>query len=107
MSRKEYCALTLNEWYWRVDGYGRRDVSDWRKWREFMTLMYNLNVSKPSDRKKPHQLFPLPGDEQVKESHEFDQKIKARIRKRIEEKRKANVSKSRVTSQVRSGPDQV
>lgn len=62
LKTKELARLLLADFYAMQEGYQRREIDDWRKIREIMTMIHNtsFNVKKAVSAK---ELFPLPDEE--------------------------------------------
>jgi hypothetical protein len=63
IGRQDYDALTMRETVLIMQGYGDRQVHDYRNTRMVMFMMARLHADPKKAPKSPEDLWELPGDE--------------------------------------------
>lgn len=58
----EFWNLSWWEWDCIANAYNEKEENEWRRVRQVVTMLYNVNVTKRSQLKKPEEIMPLPND---------------------------------------------
>jgi ubiquinone biosynthesis protein Coq4 len=70
---KELARLVFSDYMLLAEGYQRRELNEWRRVRELMTMIHNTSMT-VKNTKTSKELFPLPDeiDEKEKEINEAE-----------------------------------
>ena len=94
ISPKDFWKYTFKECYLVAEHYHINNNLDWEKFRYVSCMIYNSNITKSNQAKKPHQLFKLPQDNITKASGPKSTKEEYEtFLKKIEEKEKKSKAK--------------
>lgn len=90
----DFWKYTFKECYLVAEHFHIQNNLDWEKFRYVSCMIYNTNVNKSSQAKKPHQLFKLPQDniKRVIEPKSTEKEYKDFI-KYVEEREKKSKAK--------------